>query len=52
VVNTSYLTRALVTAASVLMRIAGHGDIGTRGPASVYEDVYPPLMPEVMARAR
>jgi hypothetical protein len=34
VVNTSYLTRALVTAASVLLPIASHGDTGTRGPGS------------------
>ena len=32
--NTSYFARALVTAASVLLPIAGHGDAGTRGPAS------------------
>jgi hypothetical protein len=52
VVNTSYLPCALVTAASVLVRIAGHGDIGTRGPAWLYVNVYPSLMPEVTARAR
>src|SRR5579862_3566145 len=34
VVNTSYFARALVTAASVLLPIAGHGDAGTRRPAS------------------
>lgn len=33
-VNTSYLARAVVTAASVILPIAGHGDTGTRGPAN------------------
>jgi hypothetical protein len=52
VVNTSYLPRALVTAAPVLVRIAGHGDIGMRWPVWLYVDVYPSLIPEVTARAR
>ena len=32
--NSSYLTRALIAAASVLLPIAGHGDPGTRGPGN------------------
>jgi len=54
VVNTSYLARALVTAATGLLPIPGHGDTGTRGPANawVYVGVYPSLMPEVTASAR
>jgi hypothetical protein len=53
-VNNSYFACALVTAVSVLVPIAGHGDTGTRGPANAWanRDLYPALMPEVTAGAR
>jgi hypothetical protein len=52
-VNTCYLARAFVTAASVLLPIAGHGDTGTRGPANAWVlDVRASLMPEVAKSAR
>jgi hypothetical protein len=49
--NRSHLACAPVSAASVLLPIARHGDAGTHGPAnaSVYVYVYPSSMPEVIA---
>jgi hypothetical protein len=54
VLNRSYLARALVMAASMLLPIAGYGDTGTHGPASawVYVGVCASLIADATASAR